>query len=195
MKMKGSMLAVLALTVLAVGAKAETYDIDPTHSSVEFRVRHLIGKVQGKFMKFNGSFDYDAKNPKAWSAQAEIDPASIDTGVDKRDAHLRGADFFDVEKHPTMTFKSVKVSGKKGEPTKMTGDLTMHGVTLPVELDLTFNGVAKDPWGNTRAGFTARGTLSRKAFGLTWNKTLETGGVMVGDEIAITLEVEGIAKK
>jgi len=184
------------LGLLTPLAFADTYTIDPAHSSVGFKVQHLmVSKVYGKFDKFAGTFDYDPKNTKIWKASATIEAASINTGIEKRDAHLRGADFLDADKFPTLEFRSTGVLGAKGGSKKLKGDLTIHGVTKPVTLDLEVGGVAKDPWGGTRAGFTATGKINRKDFGLTWNKALETGGVLVGEEVYITIEVEGVLKQ
>jgi polyisoprenoid-binding protein YceI len=187
----------LGLALLPGWASAgRTYEIDPQHSGVTFRVQHLvISKVTGHFDKFSGSIEYEKGKPKTWKADAAIDAASINTNVEARDKHLRSADFLDVEKFPQIAFKSTKVVAGKGETARLYGDLTIHGVTKPVVLALEIGGTAKDPWGNDRLGATATTKISRKDFGLTWNKALETGGVMVGDELEITLEVEGIAKK
>ena len=174
-------------------AGGETYQIDPNHSAVGFRIRHLVSKVPGRFTKFEGTFDYEAGKPASWKAWAKIDAASIDTNVAKRDDHLRSPDFFDVQKCPALEFKSTKVSAAKGDSARLHGDLTIHCVTKPVVLDLEIGGAAKDPWGQARAGATGRAKINRKDFGLTWNKALEAGGFLVGDEVEITIEVEGIA--
>lgn len=185
----------LALSVVlfaaAASLRAETFQIDPQHSKVMFRIRHLVGKVSGRFNKFEGTFDYEKGNPKAWKASAKIDAASIDTAIDKRDTHLRTADFLDVEKCPKIEFTSTKAASVKGDKAKLLGDLTLHCVTKPVALDLEIGGVIKDPWGNTRAGATATGTVKRKDFGIVWNKTLDAGGLMLGDDVEISLEIEG----
>ncbi|MDD5719624.1 MAG: YceI family protein [Candidatus Krumholzibacteria bacterium] len=183
--------AVLLLTV-AAAAQAATYKIDPSHSAVSFKVRHLmISTVRGSFDEFSGSFTYIKDNPAPWQVAAEIQTASVNTNDSKRDDHLRTADFFDVEKHPTMTFRSTKVTGQ-GERFKLHGDLTLLGVTKPVVLDLEITGETVDPWGNHRVGFSATGKLDRKEWGMTWSRALDTGGVMVGDEVGIELEVQGI---
>lgn len=186
----------LAAVLLAVApaVRAETYEIDASHSQVGFRIRHLVGKVPGRFTKFSGTVEYTSDKPKSWKVEATIDPASINTDNEKRDGHLKSADFFDVEKFPTMTFKSTKVTNIKDDTAKLHGDLTMHGVTKPVVLDLEVSGTTKDPWGNIRAGFSATGTINRKDFGIVWNKALDTGGVMLGDDVAITLDIEAVLK-
>ena len=191
--MKAMMLAA-AVVALAAGARAETYVLDTAHTVVGFKATHVIGKVPGRFTKFTGSFVYDPKHPKLWSAEAQIDPSSIDTDNAKRDAHLKSPDFFDVAKCPAMTFKSTKVTDVRGKHAKLHGDLTMHCVTKPVVLDLEIEGVAKDPWGNVEASFTATGKVNRKDWGISWNKTLDNGGLLVGDEIAIELDVTGNPK-
>lgn len=193
--MRAGLLAA-AFFVLAGPAAAATYDIDPAHSSVGFRVRHLmVSRVNGKFDKFSGTFDYDPKDPRKWAAKASIEAASVNTNNDKRDAHLKSADFFDAEKFPALEFVSTGVRGWRGSKGKLAGKLTMHGVTKDVVLDLEANGTAKDPWGGERAGFSASVKLNRQDYGVSWNKALEAGGVMVSDEVEVTLEVEGVKKK
>lgn len=165
------------------------WNIDPVHSAIEFVGRHLVvTKVRGSFSSFNASVEIaeDVLNSKV---SAEIDVASLSTGDDQRDTHLRSADFFDVENFPKMTFvsTSIKPSGYKYS---LTGDLTIRGTTRSVTLDLEFNGVTKDPWGGTRSGFTATGEISRKDFGMEWNVPLEGTGVLVGDKIQINLEIQ-----
>lgn len=184
------------LFVLSAGnAVAATYEIDPDHSSVNFAIKHLVvSKVRGKFQKFSGTFDFESGKPDSWKANATIQAASIDTNVKKRDDHLRSPDFLDAKKYPTIVFKSTRITDADDESAKMEGNLTMHGVTKPVLLDLEIGGAATDPWGNKKAGFSAKGKINRKDFGLTWNKTLESGGLLVGDEIEITLDVQGTEK-
>jgi polyisoprenoid-binding protein YceI len=166
------------------------WNIDPSHSTAEFTVRHLmITNVKGRFGKLSGSVDYDPTKPEAASFEATIDAASIDTRDEKRDAHLRSADFFDVEKFPTLAFKSTKVT-KTDDGFTAVGNLTMHGVTKEVTLEIEeLSKPGKDPWGNTRVGASAHGKLNRKDFGLGWNQALETGGVLVGEHIKISLEI------
>ena len=166
-----------------------TYQIDPAHSSVHFSVRHMmITNVRGAFKNIKGTVVYDPANLAETSVEATIDAASIMTMDEQRDAHLRSADFLDVEKYPTITFKSKKV-----EPGKVTGDLTIHGVTQEVALDVDGpTGETKDPFGNTRVGASASTKIKRSTFGLNWNAALETGGILVGDELKIELEVSMI---
>ncbi|HEX4275869.1 MAG TPA: YceI family protein [Bryobacteraceae bacterium] len=171
-----------------------TYEIDSAHSSAQFSVRHMmITNVRGGFSSIKGTAVYDSDNPAASTVEAVIDVNTINTLDAQRDGHLKSADFLDAEKYPTITFKSTKVEyGNPGEG-KVTGDLTIHGVTKQVTLNVegpTAEG--KDPWGNTRAGASATTKIKRSDFGLTWNAALETGGIMVGDELKIEIEVEMI---
>jgi polyisoprenoid-binding protein YceI len=187
-------LFITALSALAVTgvAHAATYTIDSDHSEVGFKIRHLaISNVNGKFAEFSGSFAFDPANVKSSKVEAEIAIKSVNTSQQKRDDHLRGDDFFSAEKYPQMKFvsKTVEPSGK--DQFKLAGDLTIRGVTKPITLNVTYSGSAKDPWGNEKAAFSAVTTISRKDFGLTWNKALETGGMVVGDEVTINLEIEG----
>jgi polyisoprenoid-binding protein YceI len=181
----------LACAILAAPAVAATYTIDRAHSGVGFKVKHLmVSNVRGTFNDFSGTVVYDPADPQSWQVDATIQATSIDTGEPKRDEHLRTDAFFDVAKFPTLAFKSTGVTANKDGTFLLTGDLTMHGVTKPVTLSLEVNGTIKDPWGTTKAGFTATGRLNRADFGLTWNKALETGGMVVGDEVTLMLDVE-----
>ena len=154
----------------------------------------VVSKTAGKFMDYTGVVEMDAEAHQFKTIEATINTASVNTNHEKRDAHLRNADFFDVEKFPTMTYK-MKSYKKTGESYTAIGDLTLHGVTKEITLTGTFNGVSKDPWGNTRAGFTAEGKVNRKDFGMVWNKTLDTGGFVVGEEVNIRLDIECIKAK
>ena len=173
-------------------ATATAWAIDPTHSTVEFSVRHLmIATVKGRFAGVRGTVTQaDDNDPSTAAVEVTIDAASIDTREAQRDAHLRSADFFDVESYPVITFKSRKVSDVRGDSFKLTGDLTIRGIAREVTLDVTAHGRAADPWGGQRAGFEAAGKIKRSEFGLTWNQALETGGVVVGDEIKIAIDAE-----
>lgn len=184
----------LPLFIVAPPAFAATYAIDRDHSTVGFKVRHLFSNVRGQFNDFSGAIDYEPGQPETWKVEATIQAASIDTNVEKRDTHLRSKDFFDVAAYPALAFRSTGVREATPAGVKLDGVLSLHGVEKPVTLDLAVHGVGKDPWGNTRAGFTATTTINRKDYGLTWNQTLETGQLLVGDEVEITLEIEGIAK-
>jgi len=167
-----------------------TWKIDTTHSSVEFAVKHMmIATVKGRFTDVSGTIEFDEQDPTGGRADITIAAASIDTREAQRDTHLKSADFFDVEKFPTLTFRSTRIQGTPQE-FKMTGDLTIHGVTRPVTLDVTHEGRGKDPWGGERVGYSATGKIKRSDFGLTWNAALETGGFLVGDDVKISLDIE-----
>jgi len=176
-------------------AWATTYAIDPDHTTVGFKVRHILSYVTGTFDKVEGTFDYIPNLPVQWKVSATIQAASIDTRVADRDKHLRSKDFLDAEQYPTLTFQSTGVTDATPTSAKLQGLLTIHGVEKPVVLGLTVHGVAKDPWGKTRAGATATTTINRKDFGVSWNKVLDTGQLLVGDDVEIVLEVEGIAQE
>ncbi|MEO7836670.1 MAG: YceI family protein [Acidimicrobiales bacterium] len=169
---------------------AGTWNIDASHSSVEFSVRHLVGKTRGQFKTFSGSINV-AQDTLASSVEASIALASVDTGDEKRDEHLRSPEFFDVGRHPVMTFRSTAVRAA-GDDYLVTGELSLRGVNRPVELKLEFQGVQQDPWGGTRSGFTATTELSRRDFGLEWNVALEAGGFLVGDKVRVSLEIEAV---
>lgn len=187
---------VAAATILALGfpvrGSASMYEIDPAHTSAQFGIRHLmVSTVRGDFRKVTGMANLDEKDVTKSTVEATIDVASINTGIEKRDEDLRSPNFFDVAKYPTMTFKSKKIE-KAGEGKyKITGDLTLHGTTKEVVLDFEGNLTPiKDPMGKTRIGGMATTKINRKDFGLAWNKALETGGVVVGDEVSITIDTE-----
>lgn len=183
-------LATLASFFLTTAVLATEYAIDPAHSSVEFKVKHMmISNVTGSFKQFDAVIDFDEKTKTLKKLEGTVIVDSIDTGIEKRDTHLRSDDFFAAEKHPKMSFVMTKA-----EADSITGKLTIRGVTKTVTLDLDFGGVATDPWGNERMGFELSGKLNRKDFGLTWNKALETGGVLVGDDIKLTIAVEAVKK-
>ena len=189
-------LVVAASLATALPLLAATYDIDPSHSSVDFKIKHLaISNVKGAFTRFEGSFEFTPGKTNTWETEVTIQIASIDTGDKKRDEHLRSPEFFDAEKIPTMVFKSTGVRMKDEEEGELSGTLTMHGITLPVTLDLEVGGVVTDPWGNERAGFSATGKINRKDWGLTYGQIMEGGGLLIGDQVKITLEVEGIKRK
>jgi polyisoprenoid-binding protein YceI len=172
------------------------WNIDGSHSTAEFSVRHLmITNVKGRFGTLSGTVDYDPEKPEASQIDVTIDATSIDTRDEKRDAHLRSADFFDTEKFPSLTFKSTSVK-KTDDGFAATGDLTIHGVTKPVTLEVeTPSAQSKDPWGNTRIGASATAKINRKDFGLNWNAALEAGGVLVGEQVKISIEVSLIQAK
>jgi len=176
----------------------QTYELDSAHTLVGFEVAHLvISTVEGSFGKFSGSFAYDANNHKLQEhATIEIETASIDTKEPDRDKHLKGADFFDAAKHPKITFVSEQLlTNNEGKPTQLKGKLTLHGVTKEVTLDVDFKGSVTDPWGNDKMVFKLTGKINRMDFGLTWNKTLDKGGALVGEEVTFNIRVEANAKK
>ena len=192
--MRRRLAAVIFLGTFLFGPSlwAATYKIDPDHTTVSFKIRHLFSYVRGTFNQFEGNFVYDPDKPETWKTEAVIQAASIDTRVQQRDKHLRSADFFDVERFPTLTFRSTEIKDTTPQSAKLSGLLTIHGVEKPVVLDLEIHGVGKDPWGNVRAGFTATTKVNRKDFGLNWNEVVEAGKLLVGEEVEITLEIEGI---
>lgn len=183
------------MTATLQSATARTYALDPTHSIAEFAVKHLmIATVTGHVRLKEGRIEVDAKDPSRSKVVAVLDPASVATGVDQRDQHLRSPEFLDAATFPTLTFVSTAVEGDGAEG-EVHGDLTIRGVTRPVTLHVEKDGEAKDPWGNTRVAYTATTTIDRRDFGLTWNQTLETGGFLVGDRIKVTLRVQGVEQK
>jgi len=169
-----------------------TWTIDPSHSSVEFVVRHLmVAKVRGRFSEFAGTI-HVGDTPEASSVEVSIAPASITTGDPQRDGHLQSADFFDVEQYPAIGFRSTAVRPVKGERYAVDGELTVHGVSKPVTLDLEYQGSITDPFGNDKAVFSASTEIDREDWGLTWNQALESGGVLVGKKAKIEIEVEAV---
>lgn len=187
-----ALLAFLAVT----GSASAAWELDPNHTGVHFKVKHLmVSSVRGDFEKFTGKIEYDPKNVLKSTADITIDAASINTRIAKRDEHLKSPDFLDVAKYPTITFKSTGVKKGKGGKLEMAGDLTIRGVTKPVVLKVDGpSKIAKDPMGNSHVGGSATTKISRKDFGLTWNKPLETGGVLVGDEVEITIDLELVSE-
>jgi polyisoprenoid-binding protein YceI len=176
---------------------ATAFKIDATHSSVGFKIKHLAGisTVIGRFNVFSGSFEFDATKGTLEKVETTIDVSSIDTNEKDRDKHLKGKDFFEIEKFPTMTFKSKTVKLSNNKPVEVQGDLMLHGVTKPVTLAVVYTGAAMDPWGNNRVAFEAKTSLNRKDFGMNWNKVLDKGGVMVSDEIEVEIHGEAVAQK
>jgi polyisoprenoid-binding protein YceI len=187
--------ATVALLPFTPAVAADTYSVDAVHSEASFQIRHLVGKVRGHFADFKGTVQIDQAKPGASSVEFSIKAATIDTGVADRDKHLRSADFFDVEKFPEITFKSTKIAPAGKDRYDVTGTFSMHGVTKTVTLPVSFLGFGKDPWGNDRAGFEVTTTLNRKDYGIVWNKTLDAGGVMLGEDVAVTITLETIKKK
>lgn len=181
-------------TTTANPASSITWKLDPAHSSAEFKIKHMmISNVKGSFNGLSGTLVEDKNDPNRSRVEAAIDISSLNTGDAQRDAHLKSADFFEADKYPQMTFKSTSVE-KKGEGEySVTGDLTLHGVTKPVKFAVEGpSAPGKDPWGNTRIGLSATTKINRKDFGLSWNAALETGGILVGEDVQITLDVQFI---
>ncbi len=188
---------VLALSLSfssAANAAPVTWTIDPNHSTVGFTIRHFFSKVPGNFTKFSGTVVYDADKPAASSATVEIDAASINTNNEKRDGHLKSEDFFFAEKYPTLKFVSTKVTPTGEGKLSLEGNLTMRGVTKPVTLAVTYLGSGPSFGGEMRAGFEATTKVNRKDFNILWNKTLDQGGTMLGDDVDITIGIEGVVR-
>ena len=173
-----------------------SWQIDPAHSSVDFAVKHMMfTTVRGRFKDVKGIIEVDEQNPDRSTVNVEIGAASIDTGSADRDGHLRSADFLDVEKHPALTFRSKRIEGamkKEGDKFRIVGDLTIRGTTMEVALDAVYEGTGKDPWGGTRGGARATATIDRRDWGLKWNQALETGGILVANELRIEIEVQAV---
>jgi polyisoprenoid-binding protein YceI len=173
-----------------------TWTLDGAHTLVEFSAKHMmITTVKGRFTAVTGTIEVDEAAPERSRVEVEIPAASIDTGVAPRDEHLRSADFLDVENHPNITFRSTRVEGayaEAGDRFKLVGELTIRGTTREVVLDATFEGTGKDPWGGERASFSAEAKVDRRDFGLTWNQALETGGLLVSNQIKLSLEVQAV---
>jgi polyisoprenoid-binding protein YceI len=173
-----------------------SWQIDPSHSDVGFSVRHaMVATVRGHFNVLSGVLEIDEAHPESSSVEAQVETTSIDTRDTNRDGHLRSADFFDVDKYPVITFKSTKIESKGDNNYKVVGNLDLHGVTKEVTFDADYSGQAKDPFGNQRAGLSARTTINRKDFGLNWNAALEAGGFLVSDNVKIELDLSAIQQK
>lgn len=186
---------VLAVAGLAQAAFGSTWQLDADHSAAEFSVKHMmVSNVKGQFSKVAGTVTLDEKDPSKSNVEATLDASTVDTRNAKRDAHLKSPDFFDVAKYPTLAFKSTSVKKVGKDHFRVTGNLTIHGVTRPVTLDTEITASAKDPWGNTRRGLHATTKINRQDFGLKWNQALEAGGVLVGDEVGIAIDGEMVQK-
>jgi polyisoprenoid-binding protein YceI len=187
--------ALVAVGLLSPAARAaDVYVFDKAHTDVSFRVRHLVTQVHGRFTDFNGAVTV-APEPKASSVELAIKAASVDTANERRDQDLRSANFFDVEKFPEITFVSTKVMATGKDEYDVVGTLTMHGVSREITLPVTFLGFVKDPRGNEKAGFATSVTLDRREFGLVWNRAIETGGMLLGDEVRVTIDIEANKQK
>jgi len=185
-----------AVTAASQGAKPTEWQIDPSHSAAHFSVRHLmISNVRGEFSKLGGNVTLDPADLTRSSVEVSLETSSINTREPQRDEHLRSADFFDVANHPSITFRSKSIAAAGAEHFKLSGDLTIRGVSREVTFDVEGpTASVKDPWGNTRSGVLATAKINRKDFGLVWNALLESGGVVVGDEVSITIEAELVQK-
>lgn len=192
--------AITAAIILsaAVGSFAadppSAFTVDPVHSSVAFKVRHFVSKVSGDFKDFSATIAGDPKDPANASVTLTIKAASINTGNPDRDKHLNSPDFFDTAKFPEITFRSSKITPKGGDKYDVTGTFTMHGVSKEIVVPVSFGGVIKDPWGNERAGFSIQMTVNRKDYGVSYNKALDQGGMMLGDDVEISIEFEAVKK-
>ena len=186
----------LILAFISTPVFATNYKIDPTHTQIIFKIKHLaISTVTGNFSTFEGSFEFDPEKISESKTSVKINSDSIDTSNQKRDEHLKNQDFFDVVKFPEISFVSKEIKDIDGKNFTIVGDLTIHGVTKMVVLKTEYNGSATDPWGNERAAFSAEAKINRKDFGLTYNKLLETGGLVIGEDVKILIEIEGIKAK
>jgi polyisoprenoid-binding protein YceI len=192
MKARLAVLAALgtAVAVASPALAADTYQFDKAHTTVGFQVRHIVTNVGGKFQDFSGTIRVDRARPESSSVEFTIQAASINTNEPKRDEHLKSPDFFDVANQPTITFKSTSVKATGKDAYEVTGNLTMRGVTKQITLPVTFLGEAKDPWGNEKMGFETATTLNRKDYGINWNKALDQGGFLVGDDVKVEISVE-----
>jgi polyisoprenoid-binding protein YceI len=197
--MKSSLAAALVAAAASFAAPAaqaaDTYTVDKAHSEVLFSVKHLMSRVSGRFQDFDGKIVIDRAKPEASTAEFTIKTTSINTDQTRRDDHLRSPDFFDAAKNPEITFKSTKVTPKSKEAFEVAGELTMRGVTKPVVLAVGYLGELKDPMGNEKAGFEVTGTVNRKDFGIVWNRALDAGGFVLGDEVKITINLQAAKQK
>ena len=187
--------ATLALSAPAVSAAPQTFVVDKAHSEAGFKVRHLLSKTAGRFTDFDGRIQFDPARLESSSVEFHIRATSVDTDVEDRDKHLRSADFFDVANHPEIVFRSESIRGAGKDRYDVTGTLSIRGIEKRVTLPVTYYGQTRDPWGNERAGFSTAITLNRKDFGMVWNKALDQGGFVLGDEVWVTLEIEAIKDK
>jgi polyisoprenoid-binding protein YceI len=180
------------VAVPAATAEVMTYTVDKAHSTVGFKIRHLLSKTSGRFHDYEGTIKLDPEKRESVEVTGTIQVTSIDTDEDDRDEHLRNEDFFNVAKFPTITFKASKLTDVNEDRTsgKLAGEMTMHGVTKPIVLDVSWYGTVTDPWGNKKAGFSGVTTVNRKDFGIIWNKALDAGGVVLGEDVEVSIEIE-----
>lgn len=187
-----SFLFLISFLLVSSVSMAASYKVDPDHSNISFTIKHLFSQVTGDFTQYEGTFNFDPKKNTAGDLNFTVKTESINTKNAKRDDHLKGADFFDVSKFPTATFVSTKVTPKGGKKFNIEGNMTMHGVTKPLKFEGTYLGEDKDPWGNMRAGFTANIKLKRKDFNIVWNKKLDSGNFMLGEEVTLAVQLEAM---
>ena len=191
-----SLLSLAAAALAAIPATAaDTYVVEKAHSDALFTIKHMMSRITGRFGDFSGTISVDTGNPAASSVEFTINPASVDTSLPDRDKDLRGPNFFDVEKYPTLSFKSSKITPASKDKFTVNGTLTMHGVSKPLSLAVEFLGFGKDPWGNDKAGFAVETVLNRKDYGLNWNKALDQGGFLLGDDVKVVISLEAAKKK
>jgi len=194
LRIRRSALAVLILAAAPLFA-AETFTVDKVHSNAQFTIRHLMSKVTGKFTDVEGAVQVDRAKPEASAVEFKIKTASIDTANKQRDDHLRSPDFFDAANNPEITFKSTKMKATGKDNYQVTGTLTIRGVSKEITVPVTLLGEMKDPWGNDRMGFEVQTTLNRKDYNILWNKTLDAGGYLLGDDVTVALTLEAVKKK
>lgn len=189
------LLVAIALTAAPLLAATESFSVDKAHSEATFQVRHLMSRVSGRFEDFSGTINLDRRKPAASTVEFTIKAASINTGIGDRDKHLRSDDFFDADQYPEIAFKSTSIKPTRRRAVyEVTGDFTMRGVTKRITIPVTFLGFAKDPWGNERAGFALATKLNRKEYGVNWNKALDNGGWLVGDDVDVLINIEAAKK-
>jgi polyisoprenoid-binding protein YceI len=195
--LRKTLVAILTAMLLpaVAAAEIEKYNVDPAHTEVGFTIRHFVSKVPGRFNQFAGEIQVDPQDPSTMVVQGTVQTTSIDTNQPRRDEHLRSADFFDVATYPAITFTSKKVTKNAAGTYTVLGDLTMHGVTKEVPLEVEVLGFGPDGWGGIRAGLEAKGKINRKDFGMTWNKVLDTGGTMLSEDVDVVLHVEAVKAK
>ena len=187
--------AALVASASIATAAPQTFVVDKGHSEASFKVRHLLSKTPGRFTDFSGRIQLDPEKLEASSVEFRVSAASVDTDLEDRDKHLRSADFFDVEKHPEIVFRSQSIKKTGKDRYDVLGTLSIRGIEKVITLPVTFFGQTRDPWGNERAGFATEVTLNRKDFGMVWNKALDQGGFILGDEVWVTLEIEAVKEK
>jgi len=194
--MKHTILALVATLAMApISISADTYDVDATHSEVSFRVRHFVSQTPGKFDGYKATFELDPQNLENSTVEFVVQAGTINTDNDDRDRHLRSEDFFWVERYPTLSFKSRRIKSLGGDRFEVTGAMSIRGVEKIITVPVEFLGFIKDPWGGRRAGFETQFTINRKDYGIEWNKALDAGGVVLGDDVKITLNLELVERR